>query len=85
MIATFVIMASEVLRVVDLDEHLKNHDRKLTMGLDAENFVLLFGIAMKSISMVPFVTYEYYLLLFNHLFVDASHYMGAASSHTFLV
>jgi len=33
-------------------------------------------VCLKAIVLVPFVTYEYYLLLFEHLFVDTSHYMG---------
>ena len=29
--------------------------------------------------MVPFVIFEYYLILFEHVFIDASHYMNSFS------
>lgn len=29
---------------------------------------------LKTLTMVPFVTYEYYLILFEHAFVDCCHY-----------
>ena len=34
--------------------------------------------------MAPFITFEYYLLMFEHLMVDTSHYMGSLASSSFL-
>lgn len=83
LIATVLITGSEVLRVCNFAE--VDDMVPWDLGLNLENFILLIGIALKGISMVPFITFEYYTLLFHHLFVDASHYMGANTSHTFLV
>ena len=38
----------------------------------------------KSLCLVPFVTFEYYLILFEHLFVDSSHYVSSLASASFL-
>lgn len=34
-------------------------------------------IIMKAIFMVPFITFEYYLIVFEHIFVDSAHYMSS--------
>ena len=41
-------------------------------------------IIAKCVFMSPFITYEYYLIMFEHLFVDTSHYMGSVQSLTFI-
>ena len=39
---------------------------------------------IKTLSMVPFIVYEYYLIMFEHIFVDTSHFMSSINSMTFL-
>ena len=38
-----------------------------------------YGIITKAICLVPFVIFEYYLILCEHVFIDASHYMNSFS------
>lgn len=35
---------------------------------------------IKAFCLVPFITFEYYLILFEHLFVDASHHQAHIQS-----
>lgn len=37
------------------------------------------GCIVKAICLVPFVIFEYYLILCEHVFIDASHYMNSFS------
>jgi hypothetical protein len=34
--------------------------------------------------MVPFIVFEYYLILFEHIFVDTSHFMSSLASMAFI-
>lgn len=61
-IGTVLIVTSEVVRVFDIE--FIDESSLLTLGLNFENLMLLLGVAVKSISMIPFLTFEYYLLLF---------------------
>lgn len=48
------------------------------------HFVILISGIAKLICLVPFITYEYYLILFEHVFVDTSHLMPAGMCSNFL-
>ena len=41
-------------------------------------------VVAKCACMTPFITFEYYLIMFEHLFVDTSHYMSSVSSLNFI-
>lgn len=45
--------------------------------------ILISGIA-KLVCVVPFITYEYYLILFEHVFVDTSHLMPPVIGTNFI-
>ena len=57
----------------------------LARNLNLHQVLQLLGIAAKCLGLIPFIAFEYYLILFRHLFVDASHYMSALSQRTFLI
>ena len=42
------------------------------------------SVSVKGFCLVPFVTYEYYLLIFENLFVDSSYFLSAQSNSNFL-
>lgn len=42
-------------------------------GMDSRpKLIMLVALTLKSVLMVPFITYEYYLILFEQLFVDTN-------------
>ena len=34
--------------------------------------------------MVPFIVFEYYLIMFEHIFVDTSHFMTSVTENNFI-
>jgi hypothetical protein len=55
-----------------------------TAGISTNKNLLGWSILIKSICMVPFITFEYYLIMFEHIFVDASHFSSSLASSSFL-
>jgi len=51
-------------------------------GYYPSDMYILFGI-IKTFAIVPFLSFEYYLIMFEHLFVDSSHYQSTISSASF--
>ena len=49
-----------------------------------KGYLFIGALLCKSLCLVPFVTFEYYLILFEHLFVDSSHYVSSLASASFL-
>ena len=47
--------------------------------------IFVLAIVIKAICIVPFVTFEYYLIMFEHIFVDASHYISQIPSQSFMI
>ena len=41
-------------------------------------------IIIKAICIAPFITYEYYMIIFEHVFVDTSHYMSSMTGVAFI-
>jgi len=39
---------------------------------------------VKCLAVAPFITFEYYLILFEHIFVDTSHLISGPSNQTFI-
>ena len=55
------------------------------VGLGQNNPSLTVSFALlKSFTIIPYVVFEYYLIMFEHLFVDSSHYQSTISSESFL-
>lgn len=45
--------------------------------------VLICAVFVKILVSVPFITFEYYLIMFEHVFSDASHLMSHTNSLAF--
>lgn len=66
-----LLFFSALFYIVHMDECWCKDNRELLFQI---------GCVVKAFCMVPFVIFEYYLILCEHLFVDASHYMSSMNA-----
>ena len=72
LIANSLLSAFGTILIFVFDVLVKQTNFKLTESVE----IIKISLIIKCIAMVPFITFEYYLILFEHLFVDTSHYMS---------
>ena len=46
--------------------------------------IMIISMMVKSVTMVPFLAFEYYLIMFENVFADTSHLMSGPYSTAFL-
>ena len=75
MLSTLTIIAMKILEGISGDTHISD---------ELYQKIMMISMLVKSVTMVPFLAFEYYLIMFENIFVDTSHLMSGPYSTAFL-